>query len=101
LPELIEIVEMKSHFEQQWRVFHCIATIHNQGEWHMKKFSQFALVGALAVAFAGSAMAQAGGGGGGPATDESKPAVHPKEPVPHLKHHHKKKTAAQGASSAG
>jgi hypothetical protein len=63
----------------------------------MKKVSQFALIGALAVAFAGSAMAQSGGGGG-PKTDESKPAVSPKEPV-HLPHlHHKKKTTTGGTT---
>jgi hypothetical protein len=69
-----------------------ISTIYNQGEWHMKMFSKFALIGALAVAFAGSAMAQ--GAGGGSKTDNSKPAVSPKEPVhlPHLKHHAKSGT---------
>jgi hypothetical protein len=75
------------------RCFDKIATIYNQRSVAMKKVSQIALIGALACAFAGSAMAQAGGGGG-PKTDESKPAVSPKEPVhlPHLKHHKKSGT---------
>jgi hypothetical protein len=63
----------------------------------MKMFSKFALIGALAVAFAGSAMAQ--GAGGGSKTDDSKPPVSPKEPVhlPHFKHH-KKSTGTGGTT---
>ena len=60
----------------------------------MKKFSQIAMVGALAFAFAGTAMAQGAGGGGGSKTDESKPAVSPKEPKPHLPHFKHKKAAS-------
>jgi hypothetical protein len=66
----------------------------------MKKFSQIAMVGAIAFAFAGAAMAQ-GAGGGGPKTDESKPAVSPKEPKPHLPHfkHHKKAASETGGTT--
>jgi hypothetical protein len=63
----------------------------------MKKFSQIALVGALAIAFAGAAMAQ----GGGSKTDESKPPVSPTEPKPHLPHlkHHKKAASEAGGTT--
>ncbi len=60
----------------------------------MKKFSQIAMVGALAFAFAGTAMAQGAGGGGGSKTDESKHAVSPKELKPHLPHFKHKKAAS-------
>jgi hypothetical protein len=65
----------------------------------MKKFSQIAMIGALAFAFAGAAMAQSGGGGS--KTDESKPAVSPKEPKPHLPHfkHHKKAASETGGTT--
>jgi hypothetical protein len=77
------------HFEQQ-----CGAAINSQrqGDLAMKKFSQIAMVGALAFAFAGTAMAQSGGGGS--KTDTSKPAVSPKEPKPHLPHFKHKKAAS-------
>jgi hypothetical protein len=67
----------------------------------MKKFSQIALVGALAFAFAGAAMAQGAGGGGGSKTDESKPPVSPVEPKPHLPHlkHHKKAASEAGGTT--
>jgi hypothetical protein len=61
----------------------------------MKKFSQIAMVGAIAFAFAGAAMAQ----GGGSKTDESKPAVSPKQPKPHLPHHHKKAASETGGTT--
>lgn len=60
----------------------------------MKKFSQMAVLGALALAFAGSAMADGAGGGGGakeggPVSpdDHAASAVHHL----HLKHHSKSK----------
>ncbi|SAL36509.1 hypothetical protein AWB64_03702 [Caballeronia sordidicola] len=65
----------------------------------MKKFSQIALVGALAFAFAGAAMAQGAGGGGGSKTDVSKPPVSPKEPKPHLPHRHKKAASDAGGTT--
>jgi len=65
----------------------------------MTKFSQIAMVGALAFAFAGTAMAQSGGGGS--KTDTSKPAVSPTEPKPHLPHfkHHKKAASEAGGTT--
>ncbi len=55
----------------------------------MKKFSQVALAGAVALAFAGSAMAQGAGGGskeGGPVS----PDDHAASAVHHFHHKHMK-----------